>query len=86
MESSSSSTENMSSSAFKRHHAASMNKLNATTTTSLNSLSIIVPIERKDIFLKYYGDATRFFLNAFENIVMEFKIYAHLKPKVIKAN
>lgn len=72
----------MSSSALKRHHAASLSKLNATTVTSLNSFSLIVPLERKDILLKFYGDATRFFINAFENIIMEFKVYAHIKPKV----
>lgn len=47
---------------------------------------MIVPLERKDILLKYFGDATRFFLNAFENIVLEFKINAHIKPKVVLTN
>lgn len=79
--SSQSGEQHLSSSALKRHHAASMSKLNAAATTSLNSFSMIVPLERKDILLKYFGDATRFFLNAFENIVLEFKINAHIKPK-----
>ena len=50
--------------------------------TALNCFSVIVPLEHKDIFLKFYGDNTTFFLNWFENIVMEYKIYAHIMPKV----
>jgi hypothetical protein len=49
--------------------------------TSLNCLSIIVPLDQKDILLKYYGDNTKFFINFFENMIIEFKINAHIQPK-----
>lgn len=55
---------------------------NSNAQTTNNCLSIILPLDKSDIFLKYYGDATNFFINSFENIILEYKVYAHLKPKV----
>jgi len=55
-------------------------------STSLNCFSIIVPLEKKDIFLKNYGDNTNFFVNSFENIILEYKVFAQIKPKVINYN
>jgi hypothetical protein len=55
-------------------------------STSLNCFSIIVPLDKKDIFLKNYGDNTNFFVNSFENIILEYKVFAQIKPKVINLN
>jgi hypothetical protein len=51
-------------------------------STSLNCFSVIVPLEKKDIFLKHYGDNTNFFINSLENIILEYKVFAQIKPKV----
>ena len=53
-----------------------------TVSTSLNCFSVIVPLEKKDIFLKNYGENTNFFINTFENMILEYKVFAQIKPKV----
>lgn len=67
---------------IKKHFNSFSNKSKEEVTTTLNSLSIILPLKFKDVFLKFYGENTRFFTSALENIVIEYKIYAHIKPKV----
>jgi hypothetical protein len=50
--------------------------------TTLNCFSVIVPLDKKDILLNTYGTNSSFFLNLFENLVLEYKVYAHIMPKV----
>ena len=50
--------------------------------TSLNCFSVIVPLDKKDILLKNYGLNTAFFINSFENMILEYKVFAQIKPKV----
>lgn len=50
--------------------------------TCLNCFSIIVPLNKKNILLQNYGENTKFFINSFENMILEYKVYAHIKPKV----
>jgi hypothetical protein len=49
--------------------------------TTLNCFSVIVPLDKKEILLSTYGSNTSFFLSLFENIVLEYKVYAHVLPK-----
>jgi hypothetical protein len=50
--------------------------------TCLNCFSIIVALNKKNILLQNYGENTKFFINSFENMILEYKVYAHIKPKV----
>jgi hypothetical protein len=50
--------------------------------TTLNCFSVIVPLDKQEILLNTYGTNTAFFLNMFENLVLEYKVYAHVMPKV----
>lgn len=52
------------------------------TNTTLNCFSLIVPLNKKDILMNKYGDTTMAYINAFENMILEYKIYAHIWPKV----
>jgi hypothetical protein len=50
--------------------------------TALNCFCLIVPLEKKDILAKNYGENTSFLINTFENMILEYKVYAQIKPKV----
>ena len=50
--------------------------------TSLNCFSLIVPLELKDLIMNKHGDTTSFLINSFENYMTEFKVLAHIRPKV----
>lgn len=54
-----------------------------TKSTCLNCFSLIVPMQRKDILLGKYGgnDNTRFLISYFENMIIEYKVFAHVKAK-----
>jgi hypothetical protein len=58
--------------------AASENKV----PTSLNCLSMIIPLVYNDEFFFDYLEDTRFLINAIENYIIEYKVHAHLKQKV----
>lgn len=51
-------------------------------STSLNCFSLIVPLKNKNILFDHYGDNTRLFMNSFENFILEYKVYAQVKPKI----
>ncbi|CAF0732071.1 unnamed protein product [Brachionus calyciflorus] len=51
-----------------------------------NCLSVILPFNKSHIFLGDNEDHTQLFVNIFENLVMEFKIMAHIKPKINKVS
>jgi hypothetical protein len=50
--------------------------------TMLNCLSLILPLEKKEFLLSRYGENTQFFINVFENIIIEFKVFAQIRNKV----
>jgi hypothetical protein len=50
--------------------------------TSLNCFSMIVPLDSKDIILSNYDKNKTFLVNLFENMIIEYKVYAHIYPKV----
>jgi hypothetical protein len=54
----------------------------AKIATSLNCFSMIVPLSKKEILLSNYGDNTKFFINSFENMITEYKVFAQIKPKI----
>lgn len=51
------------------------------TSTTLNCFSVIIPLDCKNILVDHYGD-TKFMINSFENIILEFKVYAQIKSKI----
>ncbi len=53
-------------------------------STSLNCFSLVVPLKNKNILFDHYGDNTRFFMSSFENMVLEYKVFAQVKPKIEK--
>ena len=55
----------------------------AEVQTTLNCFSLIVPLVNKAILFDHYGDNTNFFVNCFDNMILEFKVFAHIKPKVL---
>lgn len=50
--------------------------------TTLNCLSLILPFNenKPNVLVDHYGD-TQFLINSFENMILEYKIYAQIKPK-----
>ena len=51
-------------------------------TTTLNCFSVILPLNGKqNILVDHYGD-TQLLINSFENIILEYKVYAQIRPKV----
>ena len=62
--------------------AASEKSSRNVVATSLNCFSVIVPLDKKDILLKNYGLNTSFFISSFENMILEYKVFAQIKPKV----
>lgn len=52
--------------------------------TSLNCFSLIVPLKNKSILFDHYGDNTQFLINSFENLILEYKVFAQVKPKLNK--
>jgi hypothetical protein len=55
---------------------------NNEVSTSLNCLSMVIPLVYNDEFFFDYVEDTRFLINALENYTIEYKVYAHIKPKV----
>lgn len=51
---------------------------------ALNCFSLIVPLKNKPILFGHYGDNTHFYLKYFENFILEYRVYAEIKPKVNK--
>lgn len=50
--------------------------------TNLNCFSIILPLnEKHNVLVDHYGD-TQFLINSFEHIIMEYKVFAQIKPKI----
>ena len=49
---------------------------------ALNCFSLIVPLKNKPILFGHYGDNTHFYLKYFENFILEYRVYAEIKPKV----
>lgn len=47
-----------------------------------NCLSLIFPLDKKDLFFKTTLLTSDIFLNYFENVILEFKVFAHVRPKV----
>ncbi|RNA29526.1 hypothetical protein BpHYR1_050021 [Brachionus plicatilis] len=47
-----------------------------------NCLSMIFPMDKKDSFFKTTLLNSNIFLNYFENVIMEFKVFAHIRHKV----
>lgn len=56
----------------------------SSVSTSLNCFSLVVPLKNKNILFDHYGDNTRFFFNSFENMILEYKVFAQIKPKIDK--
>jgi hypothetical protein len=52
--------------------------------TCLNCFSLVVPLKNKGILFDHYGDNTKFFINSFENMILEYKVFAEIKPKIDK--
>lgn len=61
---------------------ANNNNNNLSEPTMLNCLSLILPLEKKEFLLSAYGENTQFFINIFENMIIEFKVFAQIKNKV----
>lgn len=61
-----------------------VNNAKCAQTTSLNCFSLVVPLANKKILFDHYGDNTKFFSNVFENIILEYKVFAEIKPKINK--
>jgi hypothetical protein len=59
-------------------HGSSIQKV----ATTLNCFSVILPLDGKqNILVDHYGD-TQLLINSFENIILEYKVYAQIRPKV----
>ncbi len=54
------------------------------SSTCLNCFSLVVPLKNKKILFDHYGDNTKFFINSFENMILEYKVFAEIKPKIDK--
>lgn len=50
--------------------------------TNLNCFSLVVPLKNKNILFDHYGDNNNFFMNSFENFIIEYKVFAQVKPKI----
>lgn len=57
---------------------------NTENSTNLNCFSLIVPLKNKNILFDHYGDNNKFFMNSFEDFILEYKVYAQIKPKINK--
>lgn len=58
------------------------NDSSSSQLTTLNCFSLVIPLKNKPILFDHYGDNTSFYLKYFENIILEYRVYAEIKPKV----
>lgn len=71
---------------FKKNDSKDKIKKNSSNSENFqvlnNCLSLIFPLDKKDSFFNKTLLSSNVFLNFFENVILEFKVYAHIRPKV----
>lgn len=71
-----------------KNESDNLNRKNSTKSSSENfstlnnCLSLIFPLDKNDLFFKKTLLSSDIFLNYFENVILEFKVFAHIRPKV----